>query len=295
MPAYTPYDGSSKPFAIGLSSLDPNRWIEPDDDLGRYLDEKRRLAGERYDDIFRSADESLDAQQECLDLLTEHLLQRHSDIYSRDGSRISMAGHCVDLADTTRPPLFRAGSLIQDDLVILRRKPDGWTIIAAYLAFPSSWSLAEKFMQPMDQVHAHVPGFQGGTRNATIINRVFDNLQPDLPAERFNWSINWRYALYHPVSIRPAADPEASGLDVMGAFVRVERQTLRKLPATGDIVFTIRIYLDPVKAFAAADNGPALATSLADQLAGLTDEQMAYKGLAERRDDLVAALREISG
>jgi Protein of unknown function (DUF3445). len=294
MPAYTPYDGSSKPFAIGLSSLDPKRWIEPDEDLGRYLDEKRRLAGEHYDDIFRAADESLDAQQECLDVLAYHLLQRHSDIYSRDGSRISVAGNSVDLADTTRPPLFRAGSLIQDDLVILRRKPDGWTIIAAHLAFPSSWSLAEKFMQPMDQVHAHVPGFQGGTRNAAIVNRVFDNLQPELPAERFNWSINWRYALYHPVSIRPAADPEASGIDVTNAFVRVERQTLRKLPATGDIVFTIRIYLDPVKAFTTVSNGAELAASLARQLEGLTDEQVAYKGLAERRADLVTALRAIS-
>ncbi|MCL6706586.1 DUF3445 domain-containing protein [Pseudomonas sp. R2.Fl] len=294
MSTYTPYDGSSKPFSIGLSTLDLNRWIEPDGDLGRYLDEKRRLAEERYDDIFRAAGESLDAQQECLDLLVDHLLQWHSGIYTRAGSVVSMAGHSVDVADDARPPLFRAGSLVEDDLVILRRKPDGWTIIAAHLAFPSSWSLAEKFMQPMDRVHAHVPGFQGGTRNATIINRVFDNLQPELPAERFNWSINWRYALYHPVSVRPAADPNASGVDVTTAFVRVERQTLRRLPATGDIVFTIRIYLDPVKAFATAGNGAALAASLAGQLESLTDEQVAYKGLAERRADLVAALRAIS-
>lgn len=66
---YTPYTGPSKPFTIGLSALDPARWIEPDADLGRYLDEKRRLAKEHYDDIFRAAPESLDAQQECLDML----------------------------------------------------------------------------------------------------------------------------------------------------------------------------------------------------------------------------------
>ncbi|MBR0558236.1 DUF3445 domain-containing protein [Ciceribacter sp. L1K23] len=294
MSAYTPYDGSSKPFSIGLSPLNPDRWIEPDDDLARYLGEKQRLADERYDDIFRAAGESIDSQQECLDLLLGHLLQKHSGLYSRSGGRLSVAGHVVDIEDQARPPLFRAGSLIQDDLVILRRKPDGWTIVAAHLAFPSSWSLAEKFMQPMDKVHAHVPGFQAGTRNATIVNRVFDNLQPDLPAKRFNWSINWRYALYHPVSVRPAADPAATGIDVSGAFVRVERQTLRRLPATGDIVFTIRIYLDPVKAFATSENGQALANALADQLEGLTAEQVAYKGLAERRADLVTALRSFS-
>ncbi|MCA1969691.1 MAG: DUF3445 domain-containing protein, partial [Rhizobium sp.] len=73
-PTYTPYaSDATRPFAIGLSALDHRRWIEPDDDLGRYLDEKRRLEENHFDDIFRAAPESLDAQQECLDLLVGHL------------------------------------------------------------------------------------------------------------------------------------------------------------------------------------------------------------------------------
>ncbi len=291
-PTYTPYaSGTTKPFSIGLSALDPRRWIEPDEDLGRYLDEKKRLEVEHYHDIFRAASESLDAQRECLDLLVQHLLESHGDRYSRSGDRMTMAGHSVDLEDETRPPLLRAGSLIEDDLVILRKKDKGWTIIAAHLAFPSSWSLADKFMRPMAEVHGHVPGFEGGTRNDTIINRVFDNLQPDLPAERFNWSINWRYALYHPVSIRPATDPASTGLDPRSAFVRVERQTLRKLPQTGDLVFTIRIYLDPVAAFERHPDGRRMAEGLAAQLEGMTDAQIDYKGLAEKRNALVQCLR----
>ena len=293
MTRYTPYDGSSRPFAIGLSTLDADRWIEPDDDLGPYLDEKARLAAERYDDIFRAADESVDAQQECLDLLLDHLAERHGDTHQRHGASVRVAGRTVDIEDPKTPPLFRAGSLIQDDLVILRRKPDGWTIIAAHLAFPSSWSLAEKFMKPMDQVHSTVPGFQAGTRNAAIVNRVFDNLQPELPAERFNWSINWRKALYHPVGFQP--QETAAGIDHASAIVRVERQTLRKLPSTGDIVFTIRIYLDPVRAFETAPDGPRLALALAEQLAALDADQTVYKGLVEYRDDLVAALRATGG
>ena len=73
-PTYTPYaSGTTKPFSIGLSALDPRRWIEPDEDLGRYLDEKKRLEVEHYHDIFRAASESLDAQRECLDLLVQHI------------------------------------------------------------------------------------------------------------------------------------------------------------------------------------------------------------------------------
>jgi hypothetical protein len=213
-PTYTPYaSNTTRPFSIGLSALDPKRWIEPDDDLGRYLDEKRRLEEEHFDDIFRAAPESLDAQQECLDLLAGHLEQSHGDRYSRSGSVMTMAGHAVDLADESRPPLLRAGSLVQDYLVILRKKPDGWTIIAAHLAFPSSWSLAEKFMRPMAQVHAHVPGFEGGTRNDTTINRVFDNHRTCRSASTGR-STGARP--HHPVGIRPR--PIASvGIDPRSA------------------------------------------------------------------------------
>lgn len=288
---YTPYTGPSKPFTIGLSALDPARWIEPDADLGRYLDEKRRLAKEHYEDIFRAAPESLDAQQECLDMLAAHLVDCHGEVYQREGSVMRMAGHAVDLADENIPPLLRAGSMIEDDLVILRKMPDGWTIVAAHLAFPSSWSLAEKFMKPMDQVHADVPGFQAGTRNAAIVNRVFDNLLPEQPAERFNWSVNWTYALYHPRPQKTAVEPSSRGVDATGAFVRVERQTLRKMPKTGDLAFTIRIYLDPVAVFARHPDGARMAEGMASQLEAMTNEQIEYKGLADKRDELVRALR----
>ncbi|MGV8939735.1 MAG: heme-dependent oxidative N-demethylase family protein [Allorhizobium sp.] len=290
MPAYTPYDGSAKPFTIGVSALKPEHWIEPDDDLGRYLDEKAALAKARYDDIFRALPDTIAAQRECLDLLTSHLLADHSDRYRRNGHRMEMAGHAVDLDDDSVPPLMRAGSLIQDDLVLLRRKADGWTIVAAHLAFPSSWSLAEKFNRPMDQVHATVPGFEGGTRNATLVNRIFDNLQPQLPATRLNWSINWTYALYHPAPHKTAVDPHSVGVAAANAFVRVERQTLRKLPVSGDIVFTIRIYLDPAAAVMAGPDGRRLALALAEQLRSMSGEQVAYKGLVDKRQALIEFL-----
>ncbi|MFY8101134.1 MAG: heme-dependent oxidative N-demethylase family protein, partial [Allorhizobium sp.] len=173
-----------------------------------------------------------------------------------------------------------------DDLVIMMRREAGWFIAAAHLSFPSSWLLAEKFDRPMEEVHEHVPGFEGGTRNAAMINRIFDNLAPDLPAERFNWSINWKEKLFHPETGRnDTAEPDE-------AVVRVERQTLTKLPVTGAIVFTIRIYLDPVTLFDRHPEGKRLALALADQLEALSEPQLRYKGLDRQRKRLVDRLRQ---
>lgn len=291
-PTYTPYDGSARPFTIGLSPLDPNSWIEPDADLGRYLDEKSRLETDHFADIFRAAPDTAQAQQEVLDLLVDHLVNHHPEHYRRVGNHIEVAGRLIDLEDPTRPPLLIAGSLIQDDLVLMRRRERGWSIAAAHLAFPSSWSLAEKFDRPMDEVHGDVPGFQGGTRNAVLVNRIFDNLLVEQPVKRLNWSINWTYALYHPRPTKTPVDPVSVGVAAANAFVRVERQTLRRLPVSGDILFTIRIYLDPLAALTRDDEHRPLAHAMAEQLEALSPEQVAYKGLAEKRDALVAYLRE---
>ena len=272
---HTPYAGPTRPFTIGLSALDPTRWIEPDADRDRYLAEKRRLAATKLHDVFRATQDSLPAQEECLAALTTHLNVHHPQLMQGTGP-----------SDDHEPPLLRAGMLVQDDLVIMVKREAGWHIAAAHLSFPSSWLLAEKFDRPMEEVHEHVPGFQGGTRNAVMINRIFDNLAPGLPAERFNWSINWEEKLFHPETGRN----DAAGPD--DAVIRVERQTLSKLPETGAIVFTIRIYLDPVSLFEKHADGRRLALSLADQLEALSAPQLRYKGLDIQRERLVAHLRQ---
>lgn len=288
-PTYTPYDGSSPLFAIGLSPLEPARWIEPDDNLDVELAEKRRLVAEHGDRILRAEPGTEEAQREVLERLSAYLTAHHPDIYRRDGNHIHMADQSVDLADDTMLPIHRAGLLVQDDLVIMKRGENGWRVAAAFLAFPSSWELSEKFGKVMDEVHAPVPGFQGGSRNAELINRMFDRLQPGNPVRRMNWSINWRLALYHPVSL-PA--DVVLGTPAKNSVIRVERQTLTKLPVSGDILFTIRIYLDPIATILAQPDAQKLGPGMADQLERLSIDEAEYKGVAQKRAELLALLRQ---
>jgi hypothetical protein len=179
----------------------------------------------------------------------------------------------------------------------MRRGEDGWRLAVASLCFPSSWSLEEKFGRPLQDIHTPVPGFGRGTRTADVIHRIFDNLAVELPVERLNWSLQANPDLYQPLSndaridraqARPSRFP---GADVAeSAFIRVERQTLRKLPASGDILFTIRIHLDPMPVLERHADRTKLATSFAAQLAALDTAQLDYKGLTADRDRLVARL-----
>jgi dimethylamine monooxygenase subunit A len=280
---YTPYGGSARPFTIGLMPLDLARWIEPDRDRVHYLGEKRRLIVTHRDEIFAAEAETAEAQQEALDLLQAHLAEYHPEL----------APSTADASERDAPPLLRAGLLVQDDLVIMRRREDGWHLVAGFVAFPSSWSLQEKFGRPMQAIHADVPGFGEGTRNAALLTRIFDNLQVSQPVERLNWSVNVTDDLFLPLS-KHHRPPSAEPFTLAERFARVERQTLRKLPKSGDILFTIRVYVDPIAAIAHHSHAAALAASFAAQLDGLDERQTAYKGLTLQKAELAAKLRALA-
>lgn len=285
-PKYTPYRVGTS-FAIGLSAIDPRHWLEPDADLDVFLAEKQRLLDSHHDAVFQQVEGSDAGQRECLALVVAHMVEDHPDLCRRTGDQLEIAGRTIELA-ADRPALITAGSLIQDDLVILSRREDGWHVVAGYVAFPSAWSLREKIGHPMDVVHAQVPGFSGGTRNAAMIGRIFDNLQPDLPAMRMNWSIYPQGDLFWPPERNAESNrrPFAAGTN----FVRVERQVLRRLPVTGDIVFSIRIYSDPIGSLATLPNASEVAAALIRRLEGFTPEQLAYKGMAGKKAALIGYL-----
>ena len=292
-PTYTPYDGSARLFTIGLGPLDPSRWIESDNELDRYLREKDRLIAHHRDAVFVEETGTREAQQEVLDLLLSHLLDQYPARYSRSGAAIAFEDRTVPL-DSAEAPLVTAGALVQEDLVLMRRDDSGWRLVAGYVAFPSSWTLTEKFGKRMEDIHAPVPDFGEGTRNAALINRMFDNLKVEQPVFRFNWSINPDADLHYPASKAHGALPEGHILSLDTTFARVERQTLRKLPASGDILFTIRIYTDPLAALRTLPEAEKVAAIFADQLETLTLPQAAYKGLTEKRAALVAELRAVA-
>lgn len=301
LPTHTPYDGSSKLFTIGLKPLELDKWIEVDRHLIDHLAEKRRLYMEIPDKVFVEEDGTRDAQREVRDLIEAHLMATFPETYRRTSARIEVIGAEGNRTDVfSDAPLVAASLLVQEDLILMRRGDSGWRLAAGSLCFPSSWLLVEKFGRPLQEIHAPVPGFGPGTRPAELINRMFDGLQGQA-VERFNWSIQADDALYHPLSNveridratnHPSRFPDG---DINAhAFIRVERQTLRKLPVSGDILFTIRIHLDPLKVLARHPNRATLAASFAAQLLALDEAQLDYKGMTADRDRLIGVLNHMA-
>lgn len=291
----TPYDDSAPLFRIGTRPLDPAEWLEPDVAMASQLAEKARLLAEQPDAVFAEMPESRPAQAELLSLLVAHLPARLPELWrhSSQGIEVVATGETISLGGI-ESPLLTSAKLVQDDLLILQRSPEGWRLTAASLCFPSSWVLVEKMGKVLADIHAPVPGFGPGTRQAEVMARMFDALRPETPLIRWNFSLYGDDRLFHPDVSGPEEQRFGAGERADPVFLRVERQTLRKLPETGAIAFSIRISIDPVERLQTHADGVRIAASLMEQIMALTPEQLDYKGLTRERDRVVARLGEIS-
>ena len=292
---HTPYDGSSKPFTVGLRPLSLDEWIETDERMPEYLSEKDRLLSHQRGDLFMAEEDTVEAQREVLELLLSNLAERQPDSYRHAEGRITIlaTGTSYLVDDFSHCPLELASRLVQEDFVIMRPGEAGHRIVAACVCFPSEWSLREKFGKALADVHVPVPGLGRGTRNADMIERIFGNLRADRPVERYNW-----FLLRNPALFLPELEYTKGGLfDADGTpkiWLRVERQTLRRLPASGDILFTIRICIDPFERLRSHADAASLAVSMRKQIDDLAPDELAYKGLTADYDAVMAELDRIA-
>ncbi|MBO0346947.1 DUF3445 domain-containing protein [Roseibium sp. CAU 1637] len=292
---HTPYDGSKQPFSVGLEPTTEAQWLEPDTFLVQHLTYKKQLLESRRHKVVQAEPDTEAAQQEIHDLILSHLRVHQPSYATRNGTIVPPGLSAADVQPMPGdPPLVVAARLVQEDLVLMRKGPEGYRLAAACLCFPSSWSLLEKFRKSMHDIHVGVPGFNG-TRLGNVVARIFDNLKPTQLVARFNWSIYDDDDLHHPEPKQ--IDPQLTGdggASLAGLFIRVERQTLRRLPGSGDILFTIKIHHDPLELLNSHPNGGNWAAGLRQQLLGLDEHQLSYKGLSQHRATLAQALQDLA-
>jgi hypothetical protein len=69
---------------------------------------------------------------------------------------------------------------------------------------------------------------------------------------------------------------------------------LRKLPVSGDILFTVRIHLDPLEALAAHPQRTEICQGFIASLKVLDANELAYKGLSGQVDGLIGRLETMA-
>lgn len=279
-------------MTMGLLPLDPAEWILVDAAFAAELKEKQALLAARHGEVFAALPEADAGAREVLSRFADHLPRRFPDLYTRDGRTLRRADGAVFDLDGPLHPLDLAGRLVQEDFCLMQAAGDSWNLVAASLCFPTRWKLADKIGRPLAAIHAPVPGF-APTLGAPV-ERFFNRLAPGKAVWRANWGLIDDPALFQPAghfrgAVNETITPENAGDTV---WLRVERQTLMRLPESGDILFTIRILQETLGETA---RSPKRAARLAELIASMPEELKRYKSIPPFEGAVQAYLSRAAG
>jgi hypothetical protein len=325
---HRPFESGPFRMAMDLVTVPEADWFEFDRRYLPDMEERRRLFEASHGAVFGAMPVSAAGRQEALDLIVGALIRHHPDWFSRDravlrnhltGESWPMGSADPGSGNVARPgadvtanrlpptafgagsysqvdllspidPLELAGRLVQEDLCLVQDSNEGPVFTAAVLCFPSRWRLMDKLGKPLAAVHGPVPLYVDKLSGA--VDRFMRHLKPGHIVQRLNWSLLDDPALFQPGGkwrVDAAAEITAKNAGSR-VFLRVERQTLRRLPVSEAVLFGIRVHVYPLDRVI---DRPDRAAALADAVRALPAEIQHYKSLLPFRRSLLTWLDAI--
>jgi dimethylamine monooxygenase subunit A len=247
---------------VAARPLDVAQWVSAvDDDWSRTIAMKHALIAERPQEVIACVEGAEEACEEVA-----------AGVLASIGANPSMESGIDALVD--------AALQVADDICILLPDENGVPRLAsAVLCSPNRWRLAEKIGGTMASIHAPVARYEEDLNSP--VNSVMMRLSSERPMWRMNWGISNHPALFQPDT--PPITPEMNAADM---WFRVEWQTLRRLPITGGILFTIRTYVEKLSDF--MEREQPLVQDIAELVNKIPENVAQYKSIAPYREKLFA-------
>ena len=256
--SYLPVPADAARLRVAARSLELNQWVsEFDDDLLPTIEMKRALIEERRDEVVAC----LPGAEEACEEVARGVM-RSIGIAPTDARGVEA--------------LVEAALRVADDLCILIPDAEGMPrLVAAVLCSPNRWRLTEKIGGTMASIHTPVARYDIDLDSP--VNAVLTRLNVEKPMWRTNWGISNHASLF-----QPDIPPHTPDMDIADMWFRTEWQTLRRLPETGAILFTIRTYVEKLSDFVTRDY--AVVHDIGDIINKIPENVAQYKSIAPYRE-----------
>ena len=288
-----PGDGKDFRVTMGLHICDPDAWLLRGPGADELIANKARVLAKSHEIAVAVLPEGDAAAREAAQTIFTDVARHTSD-----GAQL-FDPLLASQSEDEQHPLERVSRLIAEDVCIMtpHAARDGsdaqeYRLTAAVLCAPSRWSLREKLGTSLRSIHAPVPGYES---IAAPSDRFFERLPVGDIMERTNWSVLSSPELFQPnseagrLSVADEYAETQSETEILtNRWLRLERQTLRKMPNTGAVIFAIlttNTRLDDL-----VSREPHIALQLAHKIRTAPSDTRIYKGWPDA--ELMAAALE---
>ena len=266
---HLPFLSNPDVLHMGLNEVREESWLEIKSLRNSFKNKIELLENFSHEILFENY-EFQSANIKFFEALKTYLSTYYEDEYKFNNQSIDI--HLGDFASqinsSKKTDLELMSSLIPEDILILVPEGENYILRSAAVFSPSNWDLKSKINKSLDIIHEPVPGYEKIL--STKVNSFFNRLPASRIFERFNWSIYPSKELFfHPRY--PELINETNEL-----FLRVERQTFRKLKDASATMFTIGVHNYPLLEVLQIKGAPE---SLMNAIEVMPESIKTYKGL----------------
>ncbi|KAE8440807.1 hypothetical protein EG329_006563 [Mollisiaceae sp. DMI_Dod_QoI] len=178
----------------------------------------------------------------------------------------------------------------EDFAIVLRNEEDGMYYFRAGVICSSlGWNVGTKIGMQLKDIHAPIPDYK--EKMSFSMDRYFSKMPVNAPIQRGSWGLEVGTPLFMPPGhphekLREIQNPN---LKIEECNLRVDWQTLRRLPLSGGIVFNFTALFTPMTEFRDEPYIPALVTKI---LKEGKKSLMEYKGTWHVEHVCIPALEE---
>ena len=219
----------------GVQPLTREDWLLRDEVFTQQMAYRDWLLEHQRGAVFAQTQQANEAAEELRDIII------HDCGFEKNGGLVTRPDG-VSVGITADAPLITAARLTQSDLCIFQDAGGSHILTAGVMCFPSSWTLSQKMGRNLASIHRPVDEFD--ERIATSVQRMFKAIRIQQPLWRANFLIYTDAQLHQPreEGVAKPMDSDAP------RYVRVERQSFRRLPKSLAVVFGIHTSVIPASA-----------------------------------------------
>ncbi|KAJ5726082.1 uncharacterized protein N7483_007439 [Penicillium malachiteum] len=238
---------------MSLKRLEPDYWIEIENKYAKRIKQRQEIYAKHGKDVLNALSGSELACKEIMEMALQFVCARYPRQFELvDGNR-TLVNHILNTRDdlAKKDPLLVLLDNIPEDFCMMLRDPTTgmYCFRAGIICSSVGWYLGDKMGLGMPAIHKTVPDYK--EKMEFSMDRFFTQMPTDKPIQRGSWAFEIGEPLY-----LPPHDPEFNNrnhqeqsLRPEDISLRVDWQTLRRLPLSGAVVFNFKALFTPITEF----------------------------------------------
>ncbi|KAJ9501170.1 hypothetical protein LTR67_000323 [Exophiala xenobiotica] len=278
---------------MSLTKLEPNWWIELEKTYKQRIAQRKKLYAEHGEAVLQWLPGSELACKELMEMVLQFICARYPQHFTLHSDKRTFENKILGTTQDVKAkhPLLVLLDNVPEDFAITLRNPETgyYHFRAGVICSALGWNVGTKIGMNLQQIHAPIPDYK--EKMQFSMDRFFTKMPAGKPIQRGSWGLEVDQPLYMPPGDphEKYRDFQMPDLEAERVHLRVDWQTLRRLPLSGGIVFNFKALFTPVTEFRDEAYVPSLVLKL---LRHGKENLMKYKNTWHVEHRVLPALEE---